>query len=75
MDIQARKIEFVQAFLKIEQEYFISQFEKLLQEQQSVIKPMNIADFNKRIDKSLLDSKNDRVIENTVLLNKVRQWN
>jgi hypothetical protein len=52
MDIQSRKIEFVQAFLKLQSEEVISQFENLLKmkstselEQEQSFKPMSIKEF------------------------------
>ena len=56
MDIQTRKIEFIQAFLKLESEEVISQFEVLLSlksdygtKEDKDIKPISIREFNKRI--------------------------
>lgn len=36
--------------------------------------PMPMDEFNERIDKFLLDSKNDRVNEATELLNEIKEW-
>jgi hypothetical protein len=74
MDIQTRKIEFVQAFLKLQSENVIARFEKMLKTENEEFKSMSIEEFNKRIDNSLLDSKNDRVIEATELLNEIKEW-
>ena len=74
MDIQTRKIEFIQAFLKLQSENAIARFEELLKSENKEFHPMTIEEFNKRIDKSLLDSKNDRVIEATELLNEIKEW-
>ena len=65
MDIQSRKIEFIQEFLKIQSEDVISQFEKLLKKEdviksQKLLSPMSIEEFNKRIDKSENDFRNGR---------------
>ncbi|WP_257209870.1 hypothetical protein [Flavobacterium psychrophilum] len=77
MDIQSRKIEFVQAFLKLQSEEVISQFESLLKkksttnlEQDSDFKPMSIKEFNDRIDKSESDFKNGRYKNTSELLKK-----
>ena len=77
MDIQSRKIEFVQAFLKLQSEELISQFENLLKkksvitsEVQKQFKPMSLKEFNERIDKSESDFKNDRYKTTTELLEK-----
>lgn len=80
MDIQSRKIEFVQKFLKIESEEMISRLESIIINDdkgliQRVIKPMSIEEFNLRIDKSMEDSKNGRLIEANDLKAMIEQWN
>lgn len=75
MDIQTRKIEFVQAFLKLQSEELISRFESLLKsERPSTIQPMTLNELNERIDKSLLDSQNDKVTEGHQLIEEIQQW-
>lgn len=75
MDIQTRKIEFVQEFLKLQSEEAISKFEKLLKnshikESNLDVEPMSIAELNKRIDKSEKDFKNDNYKSTSELLSK-----
>ena len=77
MDIQTRKIEFIQAFLKLEREEVISQFEVLLSlksdygtKENKDIKPISIREFNKRMDKSEDDFKNGRYKNTAELLKK-----
>lgn len=58
MDIQTRKIEFVQDFLKVQSEELISQLEALLRKEDfssnlNKFKRMTIEEFNNRIDTSL----------------------
>ena len=61
MDLQTRKIEFIQKFLKLQSEDVISQFENLLKKKsikkEADIKPMSIKELNSRIDKSEADFK------------------
>ncbi len=76
MDIQTRKIEFVQAFLKLQNEKVISLFENLLKfEIGYSLEPMSLEKFNKRMEKSLVDSKNDNVTEAKTLLKEIKGWN
>ncbi|WP_188051627.1 hypothetical protein [Flavobacterium sp. GP15] len=77
MDIQSRKIEFVQAFLKLQSEEVISQLENILRkkstielEQNSDFKPMSLKEFNDRIDKSENDFKNGKYKSTSELLKK-----
>ena len=77
MDIQTRKIEFIQAFLKLESEEVISQFEVLLSlksdygtKEDKDINPISIREFNKRMDKSEDDFKNGRYKNTAELLKK-----
>lgn len=79
MDIQTRKLNFIQEFLKIQNEDVVSQFEKLLHKEKSNISdrdlsPMSIEEFNKRIDLSLADSENDNITEINDLLEEISKW-
>ena len=74
MDIQTRKIEFVQAFLKLQSERVISRFEELLKSESDNFQPMTMEEFNARIDQSLQDSKNNNVIEAAELLKEIKEW-
>ncbi len=75
MDIQTRKIEFVQAFLKLQSEEMISQFEKLLKKANKTNSdkefiPFTIEELNERISKSEDDFKNGRYKTTSELLSK-----
>ena len=75
MDIQTRKIAFVQAFLKLQSETVISQLEQILKrETENELKPFTVEEFNKRIDQSMEDSKNGRLTESSKLKAKMDQW-
>ncbi|KIA88134.1 hypothetical protein [Kaistella jeonii] len=74
MDIQTRKIEFIQEFLKVQSEELISQLESVLKNKKIDFKPFTIDEFNERIDKSMEDSKNNRVTETSNLLSEIKQW-
>lgn len=80
MDLQTRKIKFVQEFLKLQSEEVISQFEKILRKEnikseQEEIKSLSIEQFNSRIDQSMSDSKNGRLISSSELKSKIKEWN
>ena len=75
MDLQSRKIEFVQDFLKLQSEEAISRLEKLLKkEKKNVIgkgsKSMTKKELNKRIDQSESDFNNNRYKKTSELLSK-----
>ncbi len=77
MNIESRKIEFVQAFMNLQSEELISQFEKLLKkakQSEKELNPFTIEELNYRIDVSLEDSKNDKVTESNELLSEIRHW-
>ncbi len=79
MDLKTRKIDFVQEFFQLQNEETISRFEKLLQEEKKKLKdnhfePMTTEDFYQRIDTSMEDSKNDRLIEVKQLLAEIETW-
>jgi hypothetical protein len=77
MDLQTRKLNFIQDFLKLESEKAISHLEKLLQKEtqtNSEMKPMSMKEFQKRIDQSTEDSKNGRLTENSKLISEIEKW-
>ena len=78
MDLQSRKIEFVQEFLKVQSEEVVSSLEKLLRKinkSNDEFEPMTMGEFNDRIDKSMEDSKNGRLIKACDLKGKIDKWN
>ena len=79
MDLQSRKISFVQEFLSIESEELIYRFEKLLKnrkvtEEDADFRPMTIAELNRRIDQSEQDSINGRLTEMNDFLAEIEKW-
>jgi len=79
MDLQTRKISFVQEFLNLQNEKIISQLEKLLMKEKKKtssknVDPMSLEEFNKRIDLSLEDSKKGRLTESKKLLSEIEKW-
>lgn len=77
MDIQNRKIEFIQEFLKIKSEDVIAQFEKLLKKEQKTaaskaVTRMSINEFNDRIDHAEDDFGNKRYKTNAELIAKYK---
>lgn len=76
MDLQTRKIEFIQEFLKLQSEEVISQFENLLKKksikEKVDVKPMSIKELNSRIDKSEADFKNGKFKTSSQLVTKYK---
>ncbi len=78
MDLQTRKISFIQEFLNFQSEEIILRFEKLLKREKNRItsnklEPMTLEEFNERIDTSIEDSNNDRVTEANELLSEIKK--
>jgi hypothetical protein len=75
MNLEARKIEFVQEFLKLQSEDVISRLEKTLRKEkniseQKIFEPMFQTELNKRIDQSESDFRNNRFKSSSELLAK-----
>jgi len=71
MDLQARKIEFIQEFLKLQSEDIISRLENFLKmEKEATFKPLSTEELNKRIDLSESDFINNKFKSNTELMAK-----
>ncbi|SEA72445.1 hypothetical protein [Psychroflexus halocasei] len=77
MNIEARKIEFIQEFLELQSEEAISKLEEILKKEKSSHKEteqMSVQELNKRIDKSMKDSENGRLTEAKDLLADIEKW-
>jgi len=80
MDLEARKISFVQEFLRLQNEEIVSGLEKLLRKRKIELieqnfKPMTMEGYNREIDQALEDSKNGRMMKATDLKAKIQKWN
>lgn len=80
MNIEARKKEFIEEFLKIDSEAILSRLEKLLKKerkssQEEMIRPMTTEEFNFRIEQSMEDSKNGKLIHSEDLKTIIEKWN
>ena len=79
MDLQARKIEFVQEFLKIQSEDILVRLENLLKKETSKdhnqdVKPFTVEEFNDRINRSMLDSKHSKLTDNEEIIAEMHKW-
>ena len=68
MDLQTRKLQFIQEFLRINSEEIINKLDKFMHDERKKIheqelKPMSLDQFNELIDRSEDDFANGRVIE------------
>lgn len=80
MNIEAKKLSLIQELLKIDNENIINAFESLLHKSkydhfEDGIKPMTIKQFNDEIDQAIDDEKNNRLISNEALKQKIKKWN
>ena len=79
MDLQTRKITFVQEFLRLQNEEIISGLEQLLREKKAeqidkLLAPMSIDQFNLEIDQSLKDSVEGKLTSANDLKKKTQKW-
>ena len=79
MDIQTRKINFVQEFLRLRNIKLIERLEKILLEDKAKdyeanLKPLGIDNFNQMIDKSIEDAKQGNVVNARELKESVKKW-
>ena len=79
INIQTRKLNFIEEFLRIGDEKIIKKLELLLKTEKKkvyerTLKPMSHDEFYNMVDKSLQDSKNGNVISTKELKEKVKQW-
>ena len=79
MDIQTRKITFVQEFLRLQNEEIVSGLEDLLRRKQAEqyekkLTPMSTEQFYHEIDQAMTDSEANRVTSASDLRKKAKKW-
>ena len=79
MDIEARKISFIQEFLRLQNEDIISSLENFLHKKKAElaeesISPMTEERFNNEINRAIDDAENGRIIKASVLKDKIKKW-
>jgi hypothetical protein len=79
MDLQERKIHFVQEFLKLKSEEIIHKLEDTLKLEKTKIfsgvpVPYTMVEFNEKIDKAEEDVKNGRVRTTDQLKEDMKSW-
>ena len=79
MDIQTRKLNFVQEFLRLRNIKLIEKLEKILLEDKAKdyeanLKPLRSDNFNRMVDKSLEDDKQGNYVNARDLKVSVRKW-
>ena len=79
MNLEARKLSFIQEILKIQSEKTIARLEAILRNEKTVIEfeniqPMTVKKLNERIDKSLDDSKKGKLTEVNDFISEIDKW-
>lgn len=79
MNIEARKLELIEEFLRISDESIIDKLEVLMREESkklydSELTPMSVNEFHEMIDQAILDKENGRVISHEDLKKRVKSW-
>ncbi len=79
MDLQTKKINFIQEFLRVNSEEVINKLDSLLHNEKRRIyeqdlKPMSIDSFNATIDQSEDDAENGRVVDAKQLRKDIEEW-
>ena len=79
MDLQTRKINFVQEFLRTADSSLVGKFEKMLRQERKKmfednLKPMSIDQYEQRIDKAIDDFSNKRLTTAKRLKKEITSW-
>lgn len=80
MDIQTKKLHFVQEFLRLKDENLIDKLSDLLRIEkkkkiEKELKPFSQKEFNDLIDSAESDSENGRLTSAGELKNEIDSWN
>ena len=79
MNIEARKLELIEEFLRISDESIIEKLEALIRVEKQKryereLTPMSVNEFHEMVDQAKLDKENGRVISHKDLKTKVKSW-
>lgn len=79
MNIQARKLNLIEEFLKISDESIIEKLESFIRIEKKKqydreLKPMSLNDFHEMIDQAKQDKANGRVISHEELKKRIKSW-
>jgi predicted component of type VI protein secretion system len=79
MDIQKRKIQFIQEFLKYGNSDILSKFEELLKNErqkalEKEIKPMALKEYEQRIERAFVEIKSNKVKNARNLKREIATW-
>ena len=79
MSLEAKKIQFVQEFLRLQNEEIVTGLEMMMhkwkvESMEVGFKPMTIGQLNAEIDEALEDSHNERIIKTSDLKEKYNKW-
>jgi hypothetical protein len=80
MNLESRKIDFVQHFLQIDSEKVLEAVENFFYKtkselfEESLKKPMSIQKFNDEIDQSLNDEEKGNILKSSDLKKKIKKW-
>ena len=79
MDLQTRKIQFIQEILRLKNQEILDKLEKILHTErkkaaEKEITPMTPEEFNALIDEAEKDSENNRLYHTREILNDIDTW-
>ncbi len=79
MDIQARKLNLIEEFIRITDESIIEKLEFLVRTEKKKLyerelKPMSLNEFHEMIDQAKDDKTNGRVVSHEDLKTKIKSW-
>jgi len=79
MNIEIRKLNFIQEFLRFPSKTLLEKFEAMLKQErtklyEAEIKPMTMKEYAQKVDKALDDYKNKKILSAAHLKKNIRSW-
>ena len=79
MNIQVRKLNLIEEFLRISDESMIEKLESFIRKEKKKqydreLKPMSLEEFHEMIDQAIQDKANGRVISQDELKKRIKSW-
>jgi replication fork clamp-binding protein CrfC len=79
MDLQTRKLVFIEEFIRLQNEEIISGLEKLLRAKkieqfEKNISPMSLEQYCLEIDQAMQDSNDEKITSANEIRQKIKKW-
>lgn len=74
MNIDTRKLAFIQKFTQLSDESVLEKFEQLMDLENEHFKPMSVDEYKNHVEEGLADYKTDRLTDQVDFEDEIKNW-